>query len=55
MNGQASPRPRGWGALDALAAISRSLPAIRGKKRAALALMRRAEARGQLGGTWKDR
>ena len=38
--------------IDALAMLSRAMPPIRGKSRAALALMRRAQARGRIEGTW---
>jgi FkbM family methyltransferase len=44
-----------WRPTDSLAAISRALPAVRGKPNLAWRLMRRAESRGALEGTWRMR
>jgi FkbM family methyltransferase len=43
------------GATEALAALSRSMPPIRGKANLAWGLMRREERRGLLSGTWRLR
>lgn len=45
--------PRGrWRSIEALAALSRAMPPIRGKANLAWQLMRRSEKRGPLVGTW---
>jgi FkbM family methyltransferase len=44
-----------WGPTEALAALSRTMPPVRGKPNLAWRLMRRAERSGSLDGTWRVR
>jgi FkbM family methyltransferase len=48
------PKDR-WRAIEGLAALSRAVPPLRGKKALGLRVMRRSERRGSLTGTWRLR